>query len=84
MAIKHCLEDDEIEGQLKYNICDVRLCFLGCKGKIQLHDAGVEACTYVEQLTKMYLCILNFIIFKNKYLGLCMLVAHACATVTNI
>jgi hypothetical protein len=30
MAMKHRLEDDEIERQLKCKICDVGLCILGC------------------------------------------------------
>jgi hypothetical protein len=30
VAIKRCLEDDEIERQLRCKICDVGLCFPGC------------------------------------------------------
>jgi hypothetical protein len=41
------------------------------KSEIQLHDAEVEACLYVKQITTKNVCISNFTIFKNKYLGLC-------------
>jgi hypothetical protein len=75
MAMKRCLEDDEIKRQLKSKICDVGLrswVLQGVlhRGEIQLHDAGVEACIYVEQITTKNVCIFNFTIFKNKYLGL--------------
>jgi hypothetical protein len=54
--MKRCLDDDEIERQLKCKICDVEPCILGWgvpyKGKIQLHDAGGgEACVYIKQIT---------------------------------
>jgi hypothetical protein len=77
MAMKRCLEDDEIERQLKCKICDVGLLLsrvlqgLLQKGKIQLHDAGVKACIYVEQVTKKNVRLLNFSIYENKYEGLC-------------
>jgi hypothetical protein len=48
MATIRCLED-EIERQLKCKICDVGLCII--KGEIQLHDEGVEACIYIQQIT---------------------------------
>jgi hypothetical protein len=30
LAVKRCLENDEIERQLKCKICDVGLCIFGC------------------------------------------------------
>jgi hypothetical protein len=43
------------------------------KGKIQLLDAGVEACMFIKKITitPKNVCTLNFTIFKSKYLGLC-------------
>jgi hypothetical protein len=67
---------DEIGKQLKCKVCGMGLfsrVLQGVlhKGKIQLLDAGVEACIYFKQITTKKVCILNFTIFKNKYLGLC-------------
>jgi hypothetical protein len=58
VAVKRCLEDDEIERQLKCKIRDVRLCILGCfekyhkKAAIQLDDGqGSEAYICIEKIT---------------------------------
>jgi C4-type Zn-finger protein len=53
--MKRCLDDDEIERQLKCKICDVELCILRVlrgvpyKGKIQLHDAGGRRSLCIHQ-----------------------------------
>jgi hypothetical protein len=75
MAMKRCLEDDEIERQLKCKICDMGLHSqvseaIPHKGEIQLHDVEDEASIHIKKIKKI--CTLNFTIFKNKYLGLCM------------
>jgi hypothetical protein len=40
------------------------------KGEIQLLDIEGEAYIYIQQISKKNVCILNFTLFKNKYLGL--------------
>jgi hypothetical protein len=58
MAMKCCLEHGEIERQWKCKICMWRGTVLSWvlegalhKGEIKLHDAEVEACIRVEQVT---------------------------------
>lgn len=49
MAMKRCLESDEIDRQLKCKICGMGLCTFQVlqgvpyKGVIQLHDTGCDA-----------------------------------------
>jgi hypothetical protein len=74
--MKRCLEDDEIERQLKCKICDVGLCFLGCfkeyhtKPRFSYTTRG-GACIYVKEMTTTKCMYTEFAIFKNKYLCLC-------------
>jgi hypothetical protein len=54
MAMKHCLEDGEIERELKCKIYD-ELCILGCfeecykKARFSYITRGVEACVYISR-----------------------------------
>jgi hypothetical protein len=59
MAMKHCLEDDEIEMQQKCKIYDMGLHYrvlqgVSHKGVIQLHDGGRggEYCIYIKQIRR--------------------------------
>jgi hypothetical protein len=77
LEVKRCLENDEIERQLKYKICDAELCIFGCfkkyhtKARFSYWMRGGEACIYIQQISTKNICTLNFTLFKNKYLGLC-------------
>jgi hypothetical protein len=63
MAMKRCVEDDEIEKQLKCKICGMGLfsrVLQGVlhKGEIQLLDMGVEASIFIKKITtKKYMYI---------------------------
>jgi hypothetical protein len=74
MGMIRCLEDDEIERELKWRGTIHFRVFqqVPYKGEIQLHDAGGEACIFIKQITTNKVCTLNFTVFKNKYLGLCL------------
>jgi hypothetical protein len=73
VAMKHRLENNEIEKQLKCKICGVGLCFLGCfKEPDSVTGRGVLKPVYIhQQTTTKNVRILNFTVFKSKYLGLC-------------
>jgi hypothetical protein len=65
VAMKHCLEDDEIERQLKCKNCDQRWDSVRWQG-------GRSEALYIHQADnnkKVY--TLNFTIFQNNYLQLC-------------
>jgi hypothetical protein len=64
-----CLEDDEIERQLKCKICDVGLCIFGCFN--EYHTNARFSYMNIKQITTKKLCTLNFTLCKIKYLGLC-------------
>jgi hypothetical protein len=57
MGMIRCLEEDEIERQLKCKICDVGLCIFGCfskyhtKARFSYMTRGGEACIYIRQIT---------------------------------
>jgi hypothetical protein len=80
MAIKRHLEDDKIDRKPMCKKCNMGMCILGCfeeyHTKVRFsymtrRGGGVEAYIYNKQTTKK-VCALNFTIFKNNYLGLCM------------
>jgi hypothetical protein len=62
MGIIRCLEEDEIERQLKCKIRDMGLCIFGCFNKYHTNARFSymtwegEACIYIRQITTKKVC----------------------------
>jgi hypothetical protein len=70
MAVKCCLEDDEIEKQLKCKICDVGLCIFGCFLKYHTKarfSYTMRACSqYIHQADNCKKCYVYAILLHLK------------------
>jgi hypothetical protein len=74
MTMIRCLEDHEIEKQMKCKICDEGLHIFGCfkknhtTARFSYMMRGVNP--IYRQITTRKICTLNFIPSKTRYIGL--------------